>query len=59
MECLGLNMWPCHPRGSWQRALAHQAAGLPVDDVDAAALAVWDRHAERPPLPKRAYETPR
>lgn len=43
MDGLDLKVWPCHPHGSWQRALAHQAAGLPVDDADAKALAVWDK----------------
>lgn len=44
MDGLDLTMWPCHPHGSWQRALLHQSLGLPVDDADAAALAKWDRH---------------
>jgi len=35
MDGLDLNVWPCHPHGSWQRALAHKAMGLPVDDEDA------------------------
>lgn len=44
MDRLDLTVWPCHPLGSWQRALLHQSLGLPVDDTDAAALAKWDRH---------------
>lgn len=44
MDGLDLTMWPCHPRGSWQRALLHQGLGLPVDDDDAKALAAWDSH---------------
>lgn len=44
MEGLDLTVWPCHPQGSWQRALLHQSLGLPVDDADSAALAKWDRH---------------
>lgn len=44
MDGLDLTMWPCHPHGSWQRALLHQSLGLPVDDADAKALAKWDRH---------------
>lgn len=44
MDGLDLTVWPCHPLGSWQRALLHQSLGLPVDDADAAALAKWDRH---------------
>lgn len=44
MDGLDLTMWPCHPHGSWQRALLHQSLGLPVDDADAKALARWDRH---------------
>lgn len=44
MDGLDLTMWPCHPHGSWQRALLHQSLGLPVDDADAAGLAKWDRH---------------
>ncbi|CAB0525987.1 hypothetical protein FRC0485_02327 [Corynebacterium diphtheriae] len=44
MDGLDLTVWPCHPHGSWQRALLHQSLGLPVDDADAAALAKWDRH---------------
>lgn len=44
MDGLDLTAWPCHPHGSWQRALAHRCAGLPVDDADAEALAKWDNH---------------
>ena len=44
MDGLDLTVWPCHPKGSWQRALAHRCAGLPVDDADAEALAKWDSH---------------
>ena len=44
MDGLDLTMWPCHPHGSWQRALLHQSLGLSVDDADAKALAEWDRH---------------
>lgn len=44
MDGLDLTVWPCHPHGSWQRALAHRCAGLPVDDADAEALAKWDNH---------------
>lgn len=44
MDGLDLTVWPCHPQGSWQRALLHQSLGLPVDDADAEALATWDRH---------------
>lgn len=44
MDGLDLTVWPCHPQGSWQRALLHQSLGLPVDDADAKALAKWDRH---------------
>lgn len=44
MDGLDLTLWPCHPHGSWQRALLHQSLGLPVDDADAKALAKWDRH---------------
>ena len=43
MTGLDLTVWPCHPPGSWQRALAYQVAGLPVEDADARALAAWDR----------------
>lgn len=46
MDGLDLKVWPCHPHGSWQRALAHQAVGLPVDDADAKALAVWDKEGK-------------
>lgn len=46
MDGLDLKVWPCHPHGSWQRALAHKAVGLPVDDADAKALAVWDKEAK-------------
>lgn len=44
MDGLDLTIWPCHPHGTWQRALLHQSLGLPVDDADAKALAKWDRH---------------
>lgn len=44
MDGLDLTVWPCHPHGSWQRALAHRCAGLPIDDADAEALAAWDNH---------------
>ena len=44
MDGLDLTVWPCHPKRSWQRALAHRCAGLPVDDADAEALAKWDSH---------------
>ena len=46
MDGLDLNVWPCHPHGSWQRALAHKAMGLPVDDEDAKALAAWDKEGK-------------
>ncbi|MDU2585643.1 MAG: hypothetical protein E7C83_00510 [Corynebacterium sp.] len=46
MDGLDLKVWPCHPHGSWQRALAHQAVGLPVDDEDAKALAAWDKEGK-------------
>ena len=46
MDGLDLKVWPCHPHGSWQRALAHQAMKLPVDDADAKALAAWDKEAK-------------
>lgn len=46
MDGLDLKVWPCHPHGSWQRALAHKAMGLPVDDEDAKALAAWDKEGK-------------
>ena len=46
MDGLDLKVWPCHPHGSWQRALAHKAVGLPVDDADAKALAAWDKEGK-------------
>ena len=46
MDGLDLKVWPCHPHGSWQRALAHKAMGLPVDDADAKALAAWDKEGK-------------
>ena len=46
MDGLDLKVWPCHPHGSWQRALAHKAMGLPVDDDDAKALAAWDKEGK-------------
>lgn len=46
MDGLDLKVWPCHPHGSWQRALAHQAMKLPVDDADAKALAAWDKEGK-------------
>lgn len=46
MDGLDLKVWPCHPHGSWQRALAHQAMRLAVDDADAKALAVWDKEGK-------------
>ncbi len=56
MDGLDLTVWPCHPVGSWQRALAHQAAGLPVDGADAEALAKWDRHPANPRPVARAND---
>ena len=47
MDGLDLTVWPCHPVGSWQRALAHQANGLEVEQADARALAVWDKSTEK------------
>lgn len=46
MDGLDLKVWPCHPHVSWQRALAHKAMGLPVDDADAKALAAWDKEGK-------------
>lgn len=58
MCVLDLNVWPCHPHGTWQRALAHYAAGLPLDAADAKALDEWDRHPLRVIGPHRHNRLP-
>lgn len=50
MDGLDLTVWPCHPVGSWQRALQFQAAGLPVEPADAKALAAWDSNPAYPQI---------
>lgn len=43
---LDLTVWPCHPVGTWQRALTYRAAGLIPEQDDARALEQWSQHTD-------------
>ena len=45
------NIHPCHPVGTWQRALLFQSLGFHATPEDLAALSAWD---SRPPPTRRA-----
>lgn len=46
MPELDLHLWPCHPVGTWQRALVFQCAGLEPEHADAVDLERLNRLSE-------------